>query len=185
MNKFNLDNFKIEKSDSTKKETQYPSWHKDLSENGKLIYEEITKSKIQISKKIKQGCKLSKNERLIVPSQIATRLGLHRSSIQKRRHPKLVQLIKKQNRRLEKLWEIEGKKSKYPLKTKTQLTKEITNLKKQLKEEKDRNYSEVLTSFLNSELNQKQARLAAKISELEAENRVLKNKIANIKIRSI
>ena len=185
MSKFDLENFKAEKSQPKNKEAQHPKWHKNLSKNGKLIYEEIIKTADIISKNIKSGHMLKVKEREIIASQIASKLGLHRSTIQKRRQPNLVELINKQNLKLAKLWEAEGKKSKNKNKTKVQLSKEITRLKKQLKEERDKNYSEVLTEFLNSELNQKQSSLAAKVSELEAENTVLKNKISKLRVRSI
>ena len=185
MSEFKLDNFKVDQSSTKEKTKTLPSWHCNLSKNGKLIYAEILSIEKSIQNKIKRGDILKLNERLIIPSQIATKLELHRSTIQKRRHPRLVNLIEEKNIKLKQAWATHGKHRKNNNKTKSDLSKELKALKKQLQIERDKNYSAVISSFLNSDLVQKQAKLAAKVSNLEEEKLKLQKIISNLKVRTL
>jgi hypothetical protein len=171
MGKFDLSNFeKVQELSDTGDEGDLPSYYFKLSDNGKKLFHKILEKSKDVETAIKNDSSLPVNKRRIIASQVASEVGVSRSALQKRRHPELVALLNEENKRLERLWKVYGQNSTLKQKSRKELLREISRLKKQIAYEKDKNYSQAITVALKSELSTRQKSLATKVAQLEAEN---------------
>ncbi len=170
--KFSINNF-IENSEADKpisKDGYRPVWLNKSSSLINRIYDEVIIETTNISNRISNGDKLSIKERRVVKSKIAEKCCVDRSYITHRRIPEIASFIDEKEKWLDTLW-----KSKNPKKgnrglSKKQLEKEVTRLKNLLNEEKDKNYSEVMTQLLMNDVSKDHSRLIKQVAELKVQN---------------
>lgn len=170
--KFSISNFI--KSDTTEETISEggnrPDWLSNSSSLVNQIYDEVNIEITSISNRISNGDKLSIKERRIVKSKIAERCCVDRSYITKRRMPEIVSFIDEKEKWLDILWKSKNTKKGARDLSKKQLEKEVVRLKVLLNEEKDKNYSELMTKLLVTEGSRDHSRLIKQVAELKVQN---------------
>ena len=170
MNKFDIRNFINSVESDSLENTEVPNWLLTSTDKVKAIYKQVIDDADFIEKQILSADKLKANDRKIVISRIANKVGVDKSYITKRRTPQIISLINRKNDRLKRLWNANKRINSNKSKTKEALNKEVSSLKKLLIIEKDKNYSEAISKALNSTVSERQEELASQVADLRIKN---------------
>lgn len=184
MTKFDLKNFTNPKPAIDSKDTA-PDWLNDASSKIKHGHSTALGMFDSIKNKIISGEHLNIKDRRLVLAKIAKKIGVDRSYLTKRRTPEFCNLILELNNELDSIWsKITPNKSK--VNSKDYYQKELTKYKNLYNVERDKQYSEVITEMLNSELYSKSKRMSKMYSDLKVENLELHEKVSTLqsKLRS-
>lgn len=180
MSRFSLTNFLAE-SQALNNDTVIPSWVESSSVKAQLAYQEVLNEEQKILELIASGKTLSSKEKRIIPATIAKNIAVDRSYIVRRRLPELCSLIELKNEELESLYSAKHRNLK-SLDSKSSLARELAKFKRLLKEERDKNLSQIITEILKSGQFEESSRVAERCADLEAENKELLK--ANASLRS-
>jgi hypothetical protein len=181
MTKFDLKNFTNPKSAIDSKDTT-PDWLNDASKKIKLGYSTALVMFDSIKNRIISGEHLNIKDRRLVLAKIAKGIGVDRSYLTKRRTPEFCNLILELNNELDSIWsKITPNKNK--VNSKDYYQKELTKYKNLYNIERDKQYSEVITEMLNSELYSKSKRMSKMYSDLKVENLELHEKVSTLQSR--
>ena len=181
MNRFSLDNFKIQQDTSASK--TIPGWVEHGIESTQKLYHAVIAEVTSIKKRIQNEKNLALKERKLVNTRIATAAGVDKSLISKRRQPKLVEFIAQQNDTLAVLWNSTHKKPWTSGKklAKDELEIEVRRLKRENKELKNAKMREYLEEAMKAELLHEHAQLAAEISQYKHLYQEAQETIANLR----
>ena len=86
------------------------------------------------------------------------------------------------NIELQRLWKLTSRKSKTTQLTKKELAQELTRVKRELANEKDKNIGKILTDLLNNSIYSEKKTLADKNAQLENEVIELQKQNAQLKV---
>ena len=193
MSKFQLDNF-ISKTENIEKSDPFPDFiESELKDNliGWLSRATDKQSKSlnvvleiyhEITSKIENKIDLKINERKIILSRVAEIAGVDKSNLTERRTPELCDLVHELNIELQRLWKLTSRKSKTTQLTKKELAQELTRVKRELANEKDKNIGKILTDLLNNSIYSEKKTLADKNAQLENEVIELQKQNAQLKV---
>ena len=193
MSKFQLDNF-ISKTENIEKSDPFPDFiESELKDNliGWLSRATDKQSKSlnvvleiyhEITSKIENKIDLKINERKIILSRVAEIVGFDKSNLTERRTPELCDLVHELNIELQRLWKLTSRKSKTTQLTKKELAQELTRVKRELANEKDKNIGKILTDLLNNSIYSEKKTLADKNAQLENEVIELQKQNAQLKV---
>ena len=193
MSKFQLDNF-ISKTENIEKSDPFPDFiESELKDNliGWLSRATDKQSKSlnvvleiyhEITSKIEKKIDLTINERKIILSRVAEIVGFDKSNLTERRTPELCDLVHELNIELQRLWKLTSRKSKTTQLTKKELAQELTRVKRELANEKDKNIGKILTDLLNNSIYSEKKTLADKNAQLENEVIELQKQNAQLKV---
>ncbi|WP_375276549.1 hypothetical protein [Alteromonas australica] len=193
MSKFQLDNF-ISKTENIEKSDPFPDFiESELKDNliGWLSRATDKQSKSlnvvleiyhEITSKIENKIDLKINERKIILSRVAEIAGVDKSNLTERRTPELCALVHELNIELQRLWKLTSRKSKTTQLTKKELAQELTRVKRELANEKDKNIGKILTDLLNNSIYSEKKTLADKNAQLENEVIELQKQNAQLKV---
>ena len=193
MSKFQLDNF-ISKTENIEKSDPFPDFiESELKDNliGWLSRATDKQSKSlnvvleiyhEITSKIEKKIDLTINERKIILSRVAEIVGFDKSNLTERRTPELCALVHELNIELQRLWKLTSRKSKTTQLTKKELAQELTRVKRELANEKDKNIGKILTDLLNNSIYSEKKTLADKNAQLENEVIELQKQNAQLKV---
>lgn len=193
MSKFQLDNF-ISKTENIEKSDPFPDFiESELKDNliGWLSRATDKQSKSlnvvleiyhEITSKIEKKIDLTINERKIILSRVAEIVGFDKSNLTERRTPELCDLVHELNIELQRLWKLTSRKSKTTQLTKKELAQELTRVKRELANERDKNIGKILTDLLNNSIYSEKKTLADKNAQLENEVIELQKQNAQLKV---
>jgi hypothetical protein len=193
MSKFQLDNF-ISKTENIEKSDPFPDFiESELKDNliGWLSRATDKQSKSlnvvleiyhEITSKIEKKIDLKINERKIILSRVAEIAGVNKSNLTERRTPELCDLVRELNIELQRLWKLKSRKSKTTQLTKKELAQELTRVKRELANERDKNIGKILTDLLNNSIYSEKKTLADKNAQLENEVIELQKQNAQLKV---
>ena len=193
MSKFQLDNF-ISKTENIEKSDPFPDFiESELKDNliGWLSRATDKQSKSlnvvleiyhEITSKIEKKIDLTINERKIILSRVAEIVGFDKSNLTERRTPELCALVHELNIELQRLWKLTSRKSKTTQLTKKELAQELTRVKRELANERDKNIGKILTDLLNNSIYSEKKTLADKNAQLENEVIELQKQNAQLKV---
>ena len=193
MSKFQLDNF-ISKTENIEKSDPFPDFiDRELKDNliGWLSRATDKQSKSlnvvleiyhEITSKIENKIDLKINERKIILSRVAEIAGVDKSNLTERRTPELCALVHELNIELQRLWKLTSRKSKTTQLTKKELAQELTRVKRELDNERDKNIGKILTDLLNNSIYSEKKTLADKNAQLEDEVIELQKQNAQLKV---
>ena len=193
MSKFQLDNF-ISKTENIEKSDPFPDFiESELKDNliGWLSRATDKQSKSlnvvleiyhEITSKIENKIDLKINERKIILSRVAEIVGFDKSNLTERRTPELCALVHELNIELQRLWKLTSRKSKTTQLTKKELAQELTRVKRELANERDKNIGKILTDLLNNSIYSEKKTLADKNAQLENEVIELQKQNAQLKV---
>lgn len=193
MSKFQLDNF-ISKTENIEKSDPFPDFiESELKDNliGWLSRATDKQSKSlnvvleiyhEITSKIEKKTDLKINERKIILSRVAEIAGVNKSNLTERRTPELCDLVRELNIELQRLWKLKSRKSKTTQLTKKELAQELTRVKRELANERDKNIGKILTDLLNNSIYSEKKTLADKNAQLENEVIELQKQNAQLKV---
>lgn len=193
MSKFQLDNF-ISKTGNVEKSDTFPDFiESELKDNliGWLSRATDKQSKSlnvvletyhEIISKIEKKIDLKINERKIILSRVAEIAGVDKSNLTERRTPELCALVHELNIEIQRLWKLTSRKSKTTQLTKKELAQELTRVKRELANERDKNIGKILTAFLNNSIYSEKKTLADKNAQLENEVIELQKQNAQLKV---
>ncbi len=193
MSKFQLDNF-ISKTENIEKSDPFPDFiDRELKDNliGWLSRATDKQSKSlnvvleiyhEITSKIEKKIDLKINERKIILSRVAEIARVDKSNLTERRTPELCALVHELNIELQRLWKLTSRKSKTTQLTKKELAQELTRVKRELDNERDKNIGKILTDLLNNSIYSEKKTLADKNAQLEDEVIELQKQNAQLKV---
>lgn len=193
MSKFQLDNF-ISKTGNVEKSDTFPDFiESELKDNliGWLSRATDKQSKSlnvvletyhEIISKIEKKIDLKINERKIILSRVAEIAGVDKSNLTERRTPELCALVHELNIEIQRLWKLTSRKSKTTQLTKKELAQELTRVKRELANERDKNIGKILTALLNNSIYSEKKTLADKNAQLENEVIELQKQNAQLKV---
>lgn len=184
-NEFNIDNFIVSSYQelSTSDNRNKPEWLSGKSDLIKKIYDEVILEEYKIIGKINKGEVVSIKDRSITKSKIAKLCGVDRSYISNRRMPEIVKLIDARQDYINYIWKSKSSKKGVRDLSKKNLMSEVVRLKRELREEKDRNYSDIFTKILNSDMSNDHVRLVKQISELKCRNNEYLETISRLRLQ--
>lgn len=193
MSKFQLDNF-ISKTENVEKSDTFPDFiESELKDNliGWLSRATDKQSKSlnvvletyhEIISKIEKKIDLKINERKIILSRVAEIARVDKSNLTERRTPELCALVRELNIEIQRLWKLTPRKSKTTQLTKNELAQELTRVKRELANERDKNIGKILTALLNNSIYSEKKTLADKNAQLENEVIELQKQNAQLKV---
>ena len=193
MSKFQLDNF-ISKTGNVEKSDTFPDFiESELKDNliGWLSRATDKQSKSlnvvfetyhEIISKIEKKIDLKINERKIILSRVAEIARVDKSNLTERRTPELCALVRELNIEIQRLWKLTSRKSKTTQLTKNELAQELTRVKRELANERDKNIGKILTALLNNSIYSEKKTLADKNVQLENEVIELQKQNAQLKV---
>lgn len=193
MSKFKLDNF-ISKSEDNEEADIFPDfiedelraslidWQSRATEKQSLSLKVLLENYQEIANKIELKIDLKINERKIILSRVASIAQVDKSYLTKRRTPELYKLTISLNTELERLWKLKPRRSKVTQLTKKELNSELTKVKKELKNERDKNLGLIITELLNNKIYSDKKALAEKNAELENTVVDLQKKNAQLRV---
>lgn len=193
MSKFKLDNF-ISKSEDNEEADIFPDfiedelraslidWQSRATEKQSLSLKVLLENYQEIANKIELKIDLKINERKIILSRVASIAQVDKSYLTKRRTPELYKLTIGLNTELERLWKLKPRRSKVTQLTKKELNSELTKVKKELKNERDKNLGLIITELLNNKIYSDKKALAEKNAELENTVVDLQKKNAQLRV---
>lgn len=193
MSKFQLDNF-ISKTENVEKSDTFPDFiESELKDNliGWLSRATDKQSKSlnvvletyhEIISKIEKKIDLKINERKIILSRVAEIARVDKSNLTERRTPELCALVRELNIEIQRLWKLTARKSKTTQLTKNELAQELTRVKRELANERDKNIGKILTALLNNSIYSEKKTLADKNAQLENEVIELQKQNAQLKV---
>jgi hypothetical protein len=181
MTKFDLKNFTNPKPAIDSKDIT-PDWLNDASSKIKLGHSTALGMFDSIKNLIISEEHLNIKERRLVLAKIAKEIGVDRSYLTKRRTPEFCNLILELNNELDSIWS-KIRPSKDKGNSKDYYQKELTKYKNLYNLERDKQYSEVITEMLKSELYSKSKRMSKMYSDLKVENLELHEKVSTLQSR--
>lgn len=193
MSKFQLDNF-ISKTENIEKSDPFPDfidselkdnligWLSRATDKQSKSLNVVLETYHEITSKIEKKIDLKINERKIILSRVAEIAGVDKSNLTDRRTPELCALVHELNIELQRLWKLTSRKSKTTQLTKKELAQELTRVKRELDNERDKNIGKILTDLLNNSIYSEKKTLADKNAQLENEVIELQKQNAQLKV---
>lgn len=193
MSKFQLDNF-ISKTGNVEKSDPFPDfieselkdnligWLSSATDKQSKSLNVVLETYHEIISKIEKKIDLKINERKIILSRVAEIARVDKSNLTERRTPELCALVRELNIELQRLWKLTSRKSKTTQLTKNELAQELTRVKRELANERDKNIGKILTALLNNSIYSEKKTLADKNAQLENEVIELQKQNAQLKV---
>ena len=193
MSKFQLDNF-ISKTENIEKSDPFPDfieselknnligWLSRATDKQSKSLNVVLETYHEIKSKIENKIDLKINERKIILSRVAEIARVDKSNLTERRTPELCALVHELNIELQRLWKLTSRKSKTTQLTKKELAQELTRVKRELDNERDKNIGKILTDLLNNSIYSEKKTLADKNAQLENEVIELQKQNAQLKV---
>ncbi|CAM3102303.1 hypothetical protein PAT01_22480 [Pseudoalteromonas atlantica] len=193
MSKFQLDNF-ISKTGNVEKSDPFPdfieselkdnliSWLSSATDKQSKSLNVVLETYHEIISKIEKKIDLKINERKIILSRVAEIARVDKSNLTERRTPELCALVRELNIEIQRLWKLTSRKSKTTQLTKNELAQELTRVKRELANERDKNIGKILTALLNNSIYSEKKTLADKNAQLENEVIELQKQNAQLKV---
>jgi hypothetical protein len=184
---FNLDNYEGAESISLDTDNKKsPQFVVEGTDTTKRIYHAVIVEYDDIVLKIKAANKkIEINQRKIVASRVANKLGLDKSTLTTRRQPDNVQLIGDLNDRLSDLYrrKHEHKKISGAKLLKRELEGAYRDLKNDYEKLREQKFDEYIQSYIDSSVLNKQRELSSRNSRLERDLEVSDSKVALLEER--
>ncbi|MCK8120932.1 hypothetical protein [Pseudoalteromonas sp. 2CM32C] len=193
MSKFQLDNF-ISKTGNVEKSDPFPDfieselkdnligWLSSATDKQSKSLNVVLETYHEIISKIEKKIDLKINERKIILSRVAEIARVDKSNLTERRTPELCALVRELNIEIQRLWKLTSRKSKTTQLTKNELAQELTRVKRELANERDKNIGKILTALLNNSIYSEKKTLADKNAQLENEVIELQKQNAQLKV---
>lgn len=172
---------KKKNSPSQEPEIAEPAWLCGSSKTTKLLYNAAKSEYVKALELIKNGKAASPKSSWLVRATIAAQAGFDRSLINPRRQLEICEWIDQKNHELDELYSIHKPISRLTKqKTRRELEKEISNLRKQDAERIESDHRAIVEVFFSSNMLDDQNVLRQENSRLRNENRHLSDTVAQL-----
>lgn len=194
MSQFDITNFTESIAPPRDETPNIPAWVIYGSDTTKKVYEAILLHSKKIENKIESGKILAIKDRRIVARTVLKEVGLDPSYISQPAQKQLKEFLASQNEHLTSLWELKNKREGTSGKklSKAQLEVEVTKLRKQYNDERNKNYRGFAEEVLNSHFLEEHANLARRnqellkeVEELRSARATLLQKLAKYEVKAV